>query len=109
VERVGRGVDTKIFQTFSTGKEKNITLCSVTMGGAAKIIQYFWPPEKNPLKITIFLVAFLWPSKVLLLSVAYPKTVKINYDCRKTLCFCSACTQLRCKPSQYILFFKGKP
>jgi hypothetical protein len=83
-ERVGRGTGTKIFEAFlaavnfrwvnkKTAAENNL------MSGPAKIIWYF-----QLLKITLFLIAFMWSQKIILLSTASPKLPKLTTR-RKTL------------------------
>jgi hypothetical protein len=86
-ERVGRGTGNKTFQAFSATDDfqrlnKKAAKHNLIFGGQAesmKIIWYFqW--RKKPPKITLFSGAFLWLPKILLLSAACPKTIKITYD-----------------------------
>jgi hypothetical protein len=84
---VGRGTGNKTFQAFLATDDfqrlnKKAAKHNLIFGGQAesmKIIWYFqW--RKKPPKITLFLGAFLWLPKILLLSAACPKTIKITYD-----------------------------
>jgi hypothetical protein len=86
---------TKIFQAFLAVEVfqqlKNTVKYNLMFNGhgwAGENNMVFLTVRKKPPKITIVLTAFLWPSKVLLLLRACPKTTKINYARgKKTLCF----------------------
>jgi hypothetical protein len=89
----GEGAGTKIFEAFlaavnfrwvnkKTAAENNMIFSAVEnnlMSGPAKIIWYF-----QLLKITLFLIAFMWSQKIILLSTASPKLPKLTTR-RKTL------------------------